>query len=167
MSCRRQGVRRQSKKSINSQPRMPTEHQEVRRISVRVVESCIIGKYQSWFMCFPVALLVVLQCAQQLQKRLIEALALAIPHCVKKCCSQLFCAGNVTQFFSEFRHKDLTLVAVNPRWKAIMDHKLVEQHPGCGLSRLILVGMAYAYREKWCAMTKIFSKPPFDRSRER
>ena len=63
--------------------------------------------------------------------------------------------------------KLLTLVTVYSRRESIMDNEVVKQHPGCCYGRLILAGNCWVYLEIWSVTTKIFSKPPFDRSRIR
>ena len=51
---------------------------------------------------------------------------------------------------------------MNVGWETIMDNVVVKHTLAVVLAVSFLVGIAWAYLEKWSVITKIFSNPTFD-----
>ena len=61
LTGRRQSIKGQSQEPVYSKSRVSAIHQEVRGITRRVMEGSIVRMHQGWYMCVPIALLVILE----------------------------------------------------------------------------------------------------------
>ena len=138
---------------------MASKHEEKWRISSAVMDCRIVGVNKCRDVCFPITFPVIIQCPKHLKQSLVKTLHLAVSHGVVGCRSRLLHSSNPSQLLDEFRIKTLSLIAMDPGRKTIVDMKLSNNSLAAVLAVCFLVGNACTYLEKWSVITNTCSRP--------